>query len=55
MRWGETETSPSLGIISFKMILVLVRDMLGLAAAVVLLVLLRCCLVQYVILLGQYW
>jgi hypothetical protein len=36
MQWGETETSPSLGAISLKKILVLGRDMPALAASVVL-------------------
>jgi hypothetical protein len=41
MQWGESETSPSLGIISLKKILVFDRDIPALAtAAVVLLVLL---------------
>jgi hypothetical protein len=32
MQWGGTETSPSLGVISFKIIVVLGRDMPTLSA-----------------------
>jgi hypothetical protein len=55
MQWGESETSPSLGVINFKIILVLGRHVPASAAVVVLLVLFRYCIVQCVVLLRKYW